>query len=124
MARLARLAARQGRAEEARDRLAAGASLALVLGTSAPKVSVVAALAVVLAAAGEGDAARAAVALGLAMPALNEADRNELDLVAAELPEGGSSMMPALPVDELLQRLVSEAASGHAALVATLRGSA
>lgn len=123
-ARLARVAYRQGRVEEARERLAAGASSALALGTDSPKVSVVAAFAEMLAAAGEGEAARAAVALGLAIPSLNEADRKELDLVAAGLPEAGRAVRkaPAMPLDELLQRLASEAGSGHAALVATLRG--
>jgi predicted ATPase/DNA-binding SARP family transcriptional activator len=123
-ARLARIACRQGRVEEARERLAAGASLALALGTTSPKVSVVAAFAEMLATAGEAAAARAAVALGLAIPSLNEADRKELDLVAAGLPDPGGKRRatPKLPLDELLQRLVSEAGTGHAALVAALRG--
>lgn len=125
-ARLARVACRQGRLEEARERLATGASSALALGTASPKVSVVAAFAEMLAAAGEAGAARAAVALGLAIPSLNEADRKELDLVAAGLPEAGRAKRgtPAMPLDELLQRLASEADTGHAALVAALRGTA
>lgn len=125
-ARLARVAFRQGRVEEARERLAACAVSALALGTVSPKVSVVAAFAEMLAAADEGEAGRAAVALGLAIPSLNEADRKELDLVAAGLPEAGGARRatPAMPLDELLQRLVSEADTGHAALVATLRGAA
>lgn len=125
-ARLARVACRQGRMEEARERLAAGALSALALGTVSARVSVVAAFAEMLAAGGEDAAARTAVAIGLAIPSLNEADRKELDLVAAGLPEAGRAKRaaPGMPLDELLQRVASEAGTGHAALVAALRGKA
>ncbi len=46
--------------------------------------------------------------------------------MAAGLPEAGRTrrVMPKLPLDELLQRVASEVGTGHAALVAPLRGRA
>jgi tetratricopeptide (TPR) repeat protein len=119
---LARLAARRGELAPARTLLAGAAELAGSTGLQSVKPAVLLGLAELLEAQGHAMAARRLLAFAADEPSLSAPDRDELRAawarrVAADAPD---PPWPGWTLAELLRRVVSEADSGHAALIAGL----
>jgi predicted ATPase len=115
------VALRRGELAAARSELAAAAELVLALERPGMKASVVHHFAVLLAAEGERGVAARVMAFLLAQPAATGATRRDGE--AQLLAWGGSpgAPWPGPPLDELLQRVASEASSAYAPLLGQLR---
>ena len=119
---LARAAAYEGDAGTAGAHLSQAAALALALGAPSVKAAVLLGLAELLERRGQASAARRVLAFAADEAALSVPDRDELRAEWARRvsPGQAEAPWPALALDELLRRVVTEAPAAHAQLAAIL----
>jgi predicted ATPase/DNA-binding SARP family transcriptional activator len=120
---LARLAARRGELALARTLLAGAADLAGTTGLLSVKPAVLLGLAELLEVQGHAVAARRLLAFAADEASLSAPDRDELRAAWARRisPDSADPPWPGWTLAELLHRVVIEADSGHAALIAGLK---
>jgi predicted ATPase/DNA-binding SARP family transcriptional activator len=120
----ARVALRRGELERAREALALAIGIAAQVGVPSLKSGALLCFAELLEAQGHADAARRVLAFAVEHPATLPADRDQLRAEwakrAAAFP--ADPPWPGLALDELIDRIVAERDSAHAALVAALGG--
>jgi tetratricopeptide (TPR) repeat protein len=119
-----RLAVNRSDLPRARVDLAAALTIAIATGRQPLQLAAVSCFAEVLAAQGETRCARLVWNFAAGHPSLSAPQRSEIRARLAKWPleAGAEPAWPGLELDELVHRIVAEAAESHAPLIAGLRG--